>query len=168
MAEAWTVYTKTPGVCLVTAGPGFMNALTGIANACMNNVPMVILSGRHPLRDDLKGALQELNQVDIVRPIVKWCASCHDPGRIPEYLSIAFRQAVQGRPGPVFLELPPEVLNAKMPLEGVTLPPSAARRYRAHARHEDLVKAADIISGAKAPLLLGGSGVRIMPVLSPE
>ena len=159
MAEAWTVYTKTPGVCLVTAGPGFMNSLTGIANACLNNVPMVILSGRHPLRDDLRGALQELNQIEIVKPMVKWCASCHDPGRITEYLAIAFRQAVQGRPGPVFLELAPEVLSAKMPLEAVSLPPRASRRYTAHANNEDLVKASGIINNAKAPLLLGGSGV---------
>jgi hypothetical protein len=60
MAHAWSVYNNEPGVCLVTAGPGFTNALTGIANAYVENVPLVVLCGRHPLRDDLKGALQAM------------------------------------------------------------------------------------------------------------
>ena len=97
-------------MCLVTAGPGFTNALTGIANAYLDNAPLVVLCGRHPLRDDLKGALQEMNQIDMVKPVTKWCATCYDTKRIPEYLSIAFRQATMGRPGPVFLELPPDIL----------------------------------------------------------
>ena len=100
MAHAWSVYTGKPGVCFLTAGPGFTNGLTGIANAYLENSPLVVLCGRHPLRDDLKGALQELNQVDMVKPVVKWTATCYDTKRIPEYLSIAFRQAREGRPGP--------------------------------------------------------------------
>jgi len=92
----------------LTAGPGFTNGLTGIANAYLDNAPMVILCGRHPLRDDLKGALQEIKQMDIVK-------TDYESGR-PHALisnvfrntfSIAFRQAVEGRPGPAFLELPP-------------------------------------------------------------
>jgi acetolactate synthase-1/2/3 large subunit len=160
MAEAWSVYTGQPGVCLVTAGPGFTNALTGIANAFLDNAPLVVLCGRHPLRDDLKGALQELNQVDIVKPIVKWCATCYDTKRIPEYLSIAFRHAVEGRPGPVFLELPPDILNVKVPLESVPMPVRTSRKYTVHPDDADLKQAAEVINGAKAPLLLGGSGVR--------
>lgn len=102
MAEAWSIYSGKPGVCLVTAGPGFTNAVTGIANAYLDNAPLVVLCGRHPLRDDLKGALQEINQMDIIKPITKWAATCYDTKRIPEYLSLAFRHAVVGRPGPVF------------------------------------------------------------------
>ena len=71
MAHAWSIYNQGPGVCLVTAGPGFTNALTGIANAHLDNAPLVVLCGRHPLRDDLTGALQEMNQVDMVKPITK-------------------------------------------------------------------------------------------------
>ncbi len=111
MAHAVAVYTGTPGVCFLTAGPGFTNGITGIANACLDNAPVVVLCGRHPLRDDHKGALQEMNQVDVVKPLVKWCATCYDTKRIPEYLDMAFRHATCGRPGPVFLELPPDVLG---------------------------------------------------------
>jgi acetolactate synthase I/II/III large subunit len=78
MAEAWSIYTGRPGVCFVTAGPGFTNSLTGIANASLDNAPLVVLSGRSPIRDDLRGSLQELNQMDMVKPIVKWSATCHD------------------------------------------------------------------------------------------
>ena len=100
MAHAWSIYTGKPGVCFLTAGPGFANGLTGIANAYLDNAPLVVLCGRHPLRDDLKGALQEIKQMDIVKPITKWAATCFDIKRIPEYLSIAFRHAAEGRPGP--------------------------------------------------------------------
>lgn len=160
MAEAWSVYTGRPGVCLVTAGPGFTNALTGIANAYLDNTPLVVISGRHPLRDDLKGALQELNQVDMVKPVVKWWATCYETKRIPEYLAIAFRHAVEGRPGPVFLELPPDILNVKVPLADVPMPTRTTRKYATHPEAADLKQAAEIINSAKAPLLLGGSGLR--------
>ena len=101
MAHAWSVYTGKPGVCFLTAGPGFTNGITGIANAYLDNAPLVVLCGKHPLKEDLKGALQEMNQMDVVKPITKWAATCYETKRIPEYLAIAFRQATSGRPGPV-------------------------------------------------------------------
>ncbi|RJR29157.1 MAG: thiamine pyrophosphate-binding protein [Desulfobacteraceae bacterium] len=159
MAHAWSIYTGRPGVCLVTAGPGFTNAVTGIANAFLDNVPLVVLCGKHPIRDDLKGALQEMNQIDVIRPITKWAATCYEAGRIPEYLAMAFRYAVDGRPGPVFLELPPDILNVKIPLDRAVMPPHPARKYSVHPDDSDLKAAAGIINGAKKPLFIGGSGV---------
>ncbi len=159
MAHAWSVYTGKPGVCFLTAGPGFTNGLTGIANAYMDNVPLVVLCGRHPIRDDLKGALQEMNQIDMVKPITKWAATCYDAKRIPEYMAIAFRNALAGRPGPVFLELPPDILNINVDDAGAPLPARPARRYTVTPAESELKAAADIINGAKKPLFLGGSGV---------
>ncbi|RJQ67051.1 MAG: thiamine pyrophosphate-binding protein [Desulfobacteraceae bacterium] len=159
MAHAWSVYTGRPGVCFVTAGPGFTNALTGIANAFLDNAPLVVLCGRHPLRDDLKGALQEINQIDMVKPVVKWVATCYDIKRIPEYLSIAFRQAVAGRPGPVFLELPPDILNVRIDASQALMPARRTRKYTVHPDDAELAAAAKIINAAKKPLFLGGSGV---------
>lgn len=160
MAHAWSIYTGKPGVCFLTAGPGFANGLTGIANAYLDNAPLVVLCGRHPLRDDLKGALQEINQMDIVHPITKWAATCYDTKRIPEYLSIAFRYAVEGRPGPVFLELPPDILGVKIEESLAPMPKRTYRKYTVHPDDADLKAAADIINNAKQPLFLGGSGVR--------
>ena len=159
MAHATSVYTGKPGVCFLTAGPGFANGLTGIANAFLDNAPLVVLCGRHPIRDDLKGALQEINQMYIVRPITKWAATCYDIKRIPEYLAIAFRNAVEGRPGPVFLELPPDILNIRVEESAAPMPARPARKYTVHPDDADLKAAADIINNAKKPLFLGGSGV---------
>ena len=159
MAQAWSIYYGQAGVCLVTAGPGFTNALTGIANAYLDNAPLVVLCGRSPLRDDLKGALQEVNQMDMVKPITKWAATCYDPKRIPEYLSLAFRNALVGRPGPVFLELPPDILSVKVPLNKVAMPTRMTRKYTVHPDDGDLNQAAEMINGAKKPIFIGGSGV---------
>jgi len=159
MAHAYSVYTGKPGVCFLTAGPGFTNGLTGIANAFMDNAPLVVICGRHPIRDDLRGALQEMNQIDMVRPITKWAATCYDAKRIPEYLSIAFRNAVTGRPGPVFLELPPDIIGISIPEESAPMPLKVARKYAVHPDDADLKAAADLINSAKKPLFLGGTGV---------
>jgi len=159
MAHAWSIYQNQPGVCLVTAGPGFTNALTGIANAYLDNAPLVVLCGRHPLRDDLTGALQEMNQIDMVKPVTKWSATCYDIKRIPEYLSIAFRQATQGRPGPVFLELPPDILSVAVEESAVQFPVKKTHRTMCQPHESELARAADIINGAQKPLFIGGSGV---------
>ena len=159
MAHAWSIYTGSPGVCLVTAGPGFTNAVTGIANAYLDNAPMVVLSGRHPLRDDLTGALQEIDQISIVRSITKWAETCRDIKRIPEYLSIAFREAVSGRPGPVFLELPPDILSITVNEDIVKMPRRCHRKNVTIPDQSDLKEAAKVINEAARPLFLGGSGV---------
>ena len=161
MAHAYAIYNNVPGVCLVTAGPGFTNALTGIANAYLDNVPLVVLCGRHPLRDDLTGALQEMNQMDMVKPVTKWCATCYDIKRIPEYLSIAFRQATMGRPGPVFLELPPDILFVATDEKSVTMPVRKIHKTTVQPDPSELDAAARIINSAKQPLFIGGSGVRM-------
>jgi acetolactate synthase-1/2/3 large subunit len=159
MAHAWSVYTGKPGVCFLTAGPGFTNGITGIANAYLDNAPLVVICGKHPLRDDLKGALQEMNQMDVVKPITKWAATCYDIKRIPEYLAIAFRQAVEGRPGPVFLELPPDILNVNIDESLVPMPARPTRKFTVHPDDADLKAAADIINNARSPMFIGGTGL---------
>ena len=159
MAHAWSIYTGEPGVCLVTAGPGFTNALTGLVNAYLDKAPLVVLCGRSPLRDDLKGALQEMNQVDMVKPVVKWYGTCYDAKRIPEYLAMAFSYAVEGRPGPVFLEIPPDILNVKAPEEVASTLARGRQKFTVRTDDESLKKAADLINSAKKPLFIGGGGV---------
>lgn len=159
MAHAWSVYTGKTGVCFVTAGPGFTNAVTGIANAYLDNAPLVVISGKHPIRDDLKGALQEMNQIDVVKPMTKWAATCYDAKRIPEYLETAFTKARAGRPGPVFVEFPPDILNISIPEESVAIPSAPARKYAVRPDGADCKAAAELINNAKKPIFLGGSGV---------
>ncbi len=159
MAHSWSIFRQQPGVCLVTAGPGFTNSLTGLVNAYLDNAPIVLLSGTAPVRDWEKGALQEMNQSDMVKSVVKWSGVCYDTKRIPEYLSKAFRHAVSGRPGPVFLELPPDVLNIKVIEEEVPVPNRGNRIYKSMPDPAAIEEAASLINSSEKPLLVGGSGV---------
>jgi len=159
MAHSWSIYTGQPGVCLVTAGPGFTNALTGVANARQENVPVLILSGIAPLRDRGKGSLQEMDQINMIRSSVKWADICLDVARIPEYISTALRHAVSGRPGPVFLELPPDILNVKVDAAQLPLIKRGSIAHMPQAAPELLQAAAELINTAQKPVILGGSGI---------
>jgi acetolactate synthase-1/2/3 large subunit len=158
-AQSWSIFTGKPGVCLVTAGPGFTNALTGVANAYLENAPVVVLSGMAPLRDLDRGALQDMEQVDMIKPVVKWTGRCYDVDRIPDYLEMAFRQAVSGRPGPVFLEIPPDELYANVAESEVKWPAKGWQKHRPVPEPLALEAALRALEGAERPLLLGGSGI---------
>jgi acetolactate synthase-1/2/3 large subunit len=159
MAHAWSIFAGEPGVCLVTAGPGFTNALTGVANAYLDNVPIVVLSGTAPVKDWEKGALQGMNQLDMIKPVVKWWGTCYDVKRIPEYLSKAFQHAVSGRPGPVFLELPPDILNISVDEQEIVYPKKGSTVYKTVADIDSIEEAAELINTAERPLIIGGDGI---------
>ncbi len=159
MAHSWSIFKGRPGVCLVTAGPGFTNSLTGVVNAYMENVPVVIISGMVAIRDLDKGALQDMDQQGMIKPVVKWAGRCHETGRIPEYLDTAFRQAVTGRPGPVFLEIAPEALYLAVEEEGISYPDRAATRYAVAPAEADVAQAVELLNAAERPLFVGGSGI---------
>lgn len=159
MAHAWTIFRSEPGVCLVTAGPGFTNAVTGMVNTYYDNAPVVVISGTAPIRDRDKGALQDMKQSDMIKSVVKWSGICYDTKRIPEYLSLAFRHAMSARPGPVFLELPPDILNKKVAEEEVSLPKPGTGGSKYTPDPADVKAAASFINGSQKPVLIGGSGI---------
>src|SRR5512135_3358004 len=105
-ADAYARLTRGIGVAIVTAGPGVTDAVTAVANAYYASSPMVLIGGAAPLQQQGRGALQEMEQVALLRPITKWSISIRETVRIPELLTQAFRIALSGRPGPVFVELP--------------------------------------------------------------
>ena len=159
MAHAWSIYRKQPGVCVVTAGPGFTNVITGIANAAQDNIPVVCISGCGRIRDWSRGALQEMKQADVIKSVVKWSDICMDPTRVSEYLAKAFREAVAGRPGPVFLEIPPDVLDQKIDPVACLWKKSGSTEYRPSANPDLVAKALEMIDKAERPFLIGGSGI---------
>jgi acetolactate synthase-1/2/3 large subunit len=159
MAHAWSVLRAEPSVCLVTAGPGFTNAISGIANAYFDNAPVVVLGGTAPVRDRDTGALQDMNQSEMVKSVAKWTGFCHDAKRIPEYLSRAIRHAVSARPGPVFLELPPDILNITVNEEEAPYPNPGRSTAKSAPDPDNIKAAASLISSAERPVLIGGSGV---------
>src|SRR5262249_28015918 len=111
-ADAWPRLTGVPGCAAVTAGPGTTDAVTAVANAWRAQVPMLLLGGQGPLGQAHMGSLQEMDHVGIMRPITKFATTVYHTERIPEVLGMAFRQAYAGRPGPVFVEIPHDVLDA--------------------------------------------------------
>jgi len=157
MAEAYGRFTRKPGVALVTAGPGFTNALTPVASAGMANTPLVLIAGCVGVNMIEKLDLQDVRQAPVIAPMVKKVFICHKPERIPEFIDMAFREAMDGRPGPVYLELPVDVLSAP-PAEGATV---AFPNTRVQSRAVDREKARrlmDMIGEAQKPMVIAGSG----------
>jgi len=157
MAEAYGRFKRKPGVALVTAGPGFTNALTPIASAMMAATPLVLISGCVGLNMVEKLDLQDMRQLPVIEPMVKKAFVCHKPERVGEFIDMALREAASGRPGPVYLELPVDVLN------GAPGDPNAVKIpvTKVESRIVDHVKVnqlAELIAGAKKPVLVAGSG----------
>lgn len=158
-AEAWTRLTGVTGVAVVTAGPGVTDAVTGVANAFRNQTPLLVIGGQAPLGQYLMGGLQELDHVSLMRPITKLSMSMPETGRIPELLGMAIREAYNGRPGPVFVEIPVDILDAAVDAGGILFP----KKYRSEGRMPGdpvlIQQAADLLSRASRPALLAGSQV---------
>lgn len=156
MAEAWARMTRKPAVAMVTAGPGFTNALSGIASARLSNTPVILIAGCVGLESVEKLDLQDMTQLPVIAPMVKKAFVCQVAERIPEYIDMAFRAAMSGRPGPVYLELPCDLLNA-------TIDPAKVKKM--HTRLEskpvdrkNTPKIVDLLKAAKNPVVIAGSG----------
>ncbi len=157
MADAYARLTRRPGVALVTAGPGFTNALTPISHARTLNTPLVLISGRVGIDCCEKMDLQDIPQVPVIAPLVKATFVCEKAERVYEFVDMAFRAATSGRPGPVYLEIPVDVLNCKL----AAAAPIRRPRTTVESRPVDLDKAAaivDMLKAAKKPIIIAGSG----------
>jgi thiamine pyrophosphate-dependent acetolactate synthase large subunit-like protein len=159
MADGWARTTGRPGVAMVTAGPGVTDAVTGVANAFMDSIPMLLIGGRSPLSDDDRLPLQAVDQMGLMRPITKWARSVTHTNRIPEYVAAAFRHAISGRPGPVFLELPIDVLFARAEEESVEFPENYRPQTRPGPSRDALRTALAWLEEAKRPAIFAGGGV---------
>ena len=155
-AEAWGRIRRTCGVAIVTAGPGVTGTVTAVASCFAAQTPLVVLGGARPLVQAHQGALQELDQLAIFRGITKWAAVCTRTERIPEYVAIAFRHALAQPRGPVYLELPMDVLFDEADEEGLGPARSEARAF---GDPRELMKAADLLSTAERPAVVAGSGI---------
>jgi acetolactate synthase-1/2/3 large subunit len=156
-AEAWGRVRRTAGVALVTAGPGVTGTVTAIANCHVSQTPLVVLGGARPLAQAEWGALQELDQLSLLKPLTKWAATCPSTSRIPEYVAIAFRHALAPPRGPVYLELPADVLFEEAAPERE--PASSRTSPRAFGDPRELMRAADLLNTAERPAVVAGSGV---------
>lgn len=108
-AEAYTRLTGRLGVAAVTAGPGVTDTMTGVATAYYGATPMLVIGGRHLIRQELKGGLQEMDHTRLFHSITKWAATAWQVDRLADYVATAARHAFEGRGGPVFLDVPMDV-----------------------------------------------------------
>jgi acetolactate synthase-1/2/3 large subunit len=158
-ADATARLTRGVGVCAVTAGPGVTDALTGIANAFAANSPVLLLGGAAPSFNAGKGSLQEMEQVDLFTRITKWSDRIPAPDRVPTYLAKAFRVMLTGRPGPVFLEVPWDVLANGADESEAPLPTSYRTRARQPGDPALVERAAEVFAASARPVIVAGSSI---------
>ncbi|MBK6286905.1 MAG: hypothetical protein KA739_05740 [Pseudomonadales bacterium] len=156
-ADGWARVTGQPGVAVVTAGPGLTDAVTAVASAHRANVPMICIGGQGPRAFQDMGSLQDMNHVELMRPITKWSVSVPSANRLAEYVATAFRKATTNVPGPVFLEMPIDLLFEQVDEEQVVFP----RQYRTEAGiagdPRAIEKAFELLRKAEHPLAIVGS-----------
>ena len=160
-ADGYARATGKPGVVLVTSGPGATNAVTGIATAYMDSIPMVVLSGQvqsHLIGED---AFQETDMVGISRPIVKHSFQVRHAQELPETIKKAFHIAASGRPGPVVIDIPKDITRPDEKFEYVYPESVKIRSYNPAQRGHtgQIKKAARMLLAAKRPVIYSGGGV---------
>ena len=160
-ADGYARMTGKPGCAVVTAGPGTTDAVTGVANALRAESPFLLIGGQSALSQHMMGGLQNLPHVDMMKPISKFASQVQTTERIPDMISMAFRECYHGAPGPAFLEIPRDVLDAKVDLAKVRFPKPG--QYRAStklmANPDDVQKLADILVKSERPCVLLGTQV---------
>ena len=159
MAHAYSRLTRRPGVCMASSGPGTINMATGVANAFVDAAPLVAVGGTSPRVYFGMDAFQEVDQLSLYKPITKWATRILDAKRIPDVVATAFRQATSGRPGPVFLDLPGDVLGEVVEESSVPMPAHWRPAPRAHGDPAAISEAIALLSLAERPLIVAGSGV---------
>mgnify|MGYP003429297820 FL=1 len=161
MADGYARATGKAGVVLVTSGPGATNAITGIATAYMDSIPMVIISGQVPSALVGTDAFQETDMVGISRPIVKHSFMIKHPSEIPEVIKKAFYLAESGRPGPVVVDIPKDMGDPTQKFEYSYPKKAKLRSYSPALRgHSGQIrKAAEVLLAAKRPIIYSGGGV---------
>ncbi len=161
-ADGWARVTGRPGVAAVTAGPGVTNAVTAMANAARAGVPMLLLGGQGARQlsqfgGQDRGALQELGGVELMRSVSKWSVAVPETRRLAEYVHAALRVAESGVPGPVFLELPLDLLVMGCDETEVVRFGGFRAPRRAAPDPAALDQAAELLAGAVRPVLVVGS-----------
>lgn len=162
-ADGYARVTGRPGVCAVTAGPGVTDVVTAVANAQRAGIPMIVIGGAGPKALSDMGSLQDMDHVSLMRSVSKWSVQVPETRRIAEYIDAAFRVAQSNLPGPVFLEMPLDLLMNYH--EEADLPATAAMEpVRPGPDPRAIARAAALLANAQRPAFLIGSQLRWSPV----
>ena len=160
-ADGYARQTGRLGCVVTTAGPGFTNAMTGIATAFRSESPVLHIGGQGALSQHKMGSLQDLPHVDIAAPITKFSASVPSTERIADMVSMAARECFAGAPGPSYLEIPRDVLDREVSADAAVIPEPG--RYRASSKSigdpADIERLADLLVKSERPAILLGTQV---------
>jgi thiamine pyrophosphate-dependent acetolactate synthase large subunit-like protein len=160
-ADGYARQTGRLGCVVTTAGPGAMNAMTGIATAFRSESPVLHIGGQGASSQHMMGSLQDLPHVDILKPITKFSASVRNTERVADMITMAARECFAGAPGPAYLEIPRDVLDREIDAKAAVIP--AAGHYRASTKSvgdpADIEKLADLLVNSERPVILFGSQV---------
>nr|CAG8463182.1 6534_t:CDS:2 [Entrophospora candida] len=163
-AGAYGYLTGRPGVCLVVSGPGVVHAMAGVMNAKVNCWPLLLLGGSSDIYQEGMGAFQELDQVTLCQPNTKYSARPTDPKQIPNIIDKAIKFSIYGRPGPVYVDLPANFIQATIDISSsseavsIKFPKGPIDPPKSLANTDDIIKAVQLLQNAKSPLIIIGKG----------
>ncbi len=158
-AEAYTRLTGRLGVAAVTAAPGVTNTITAVMNAHFAHTPMLVIGGRHLIRQEHAGGLQEMDHPPLFRTITKWSSTAWETARLAEYIAMAARHAFSGRGGPVFLDIPLDVQSGLV--DEATDLPTGYRATEPRGGDPAAVEyTASVLAKAQRPVIFAGGGIR--------
>ena len=161
MAHAYARLRNRAGVCMAASGPATTNLITGVAHAWADCTPVIALGGASPVATWGRGVFQELDQLALFEPCTKWAARVHHTKRIPELVDEAFRRALSGKPGPVYLDLPGDVLYREIEESEIAWPApwDPAARARPEAAPARINQVIEVLEAAEKPVIVSGSGI---------
>ncbi len=158
-AEAYTRLTGRLGVAAVTAAPGVTNTVTAVMNAHFSHTPMLVIGGRHLVRQELAGGLQEMDHPPLFRSITRLATTAWETARLADYIAIAARHAFSGRGGPVFLDIPLDVQSGMVD-ESTPLPMGYRATEPIGADPAAVEFVAHLLAGCERPIVFAGTGIR--------
>ena len=159
-AAAYGYVRNEVGVAVLAAGPGVTNGLTGAHVAFDNCMPLVIIGGSGPQSGRYSGTFQETDNVPMFRGLTKMSVQVDSAARVPEFMAMAFRKAKSGRPGPVYLDLPSDVLQGVVEEDDVKWPSNYYTDSVPAGSPESIKRAAELLLSAERPAMIVGKGVR--------
>jgi acetolactate synthase-1/2/3 large subunit len=159
-AEAYSRLTGRLGVAMVTAGPGVTDTITAVASASFSGAPVLVIGGRHFIRQEQRGGLQEMDHPRLFGEITRWAGTAWETGRLAGYIALAARHAFAGRGGPVFLDIPLDVQGDMLPEEKVEWPRAYRPGLPPGAADADVELVAAALSRSERAVVFAGSGVK--------
>lgn len=158
MAQGWALATGEVGVCTATAGPGVTNLVTGVANAERDCAPVLVIGGKAAINQYDRNEMQDFNQLDLFKPLTKHARVVLESHRIPEYIGRGIAEATTGRPGPVYIEIPRDIMEGYVDESQVEYQNTYRLENRPLGNPVDIERAAKLLNEAQRPLIVAGSG----------